>query len=498
MATLELDGGKFQDFAARGTNGALHVALGDTETSDAFNRMRVSQPTTLFDSQQEYGMCTSRCWNMDANGTREVRSSDGYATDGAGNLVGPRDVNTRLCPITATATDGHYAVLQTQLYIRYIPGKSHLVYIAGVFAADADYEASLVVRSSTSGSVSDANAKLQSEWSIDKFDGHGPSETRLDFTKVQIMVIDLQWLGAGRVRVGFDIGGRIFYAHEFNQANVGSVPYMQSANLPIRHEMRTDATYTYSRAGYFDAANGPFLQIRHATKGGTTYFECASVQSEGGVEARGFPLTRGNGVTGVAVTTRRPVLSIRPRAIYNTLTNRGHIEPASFEVMTQTKDVYYEVILGGTLTGASWVPNGTAITAGSFTVGVRYTIATVGTTNFTLIGAASNTVGVEFVATGVGTGTGTATPNVSIADYDVTASAITGGVMIASGYAIAGTGSSKSGASSEGVVEIRSAVSIAQIDAGTCLQPNITIVATSLDGTTATVRGTIHWHEQVI
>jgi hypothetical protein len=49
-----------------------------------------------------------------------------------------------------------------------------------------------------------------------------------------------------------------------------------------------------------------------------------------------------------------------------------------------------------------------ATTAGSFVNGTAYTITSVGTTNFTLIGAASNTVGVSFVATGVGSGTGTA------------------------------------------------------------------------------------------
>jgi hypothetical protein len=53
-------------------------------------------------------------------------------------------------------------------------------------------------------------------------------------------------------------------------------------------------------------------------------------------------------------------------------------------------------------------PSGT-ITAGSFVVGHSYTILTLGTTNFTLIGAASNTIGVSFTATGAGSGTGTAT-----------------------------------------------------------------------------------------
>ena len=49
-----------------------------------------------------------------------------------------------------------------------------------------------------------------------------------------------------------------------------------------------------------------------------------------------------------------------------------------------------------------------AETAGAFVVGRTYRIATVGTTDFTLVGAANNNVGTEFVATGVGTGTGTA------------------------------------------------------------------------------------------
>lgn len=51
---------------------------------------------------------------------------------------------------------------------------------------------------------------------------------------------------------------------------------------------------------------------------------------------------------------------------------------------------------------------GSTITAGSFVVGVEYEIKTIGTTDFTLIGAASNTVGLRFTATGVGTGTGDA------------------------------------------------------------------------------------------
>jgi hypothetical protein len=51
---------------------------------------------------------------------------------------------------------------------------------------------------------------------------------------------------------------------------------------------------------------------------------------------------------------------------------------------------------------------GYTVTAGSFVAGKIYRIASVGTTNFTLIGAVNNTVGTHFIATGAGTGTGTA------------------------------------------------------------------------------------------
>ena len=48
------------------------------------------------------------------------------------------------------------------------------------------------------------------------------------------------------------------------------------------------------------------------------------------------------------------------------------------------------------------------VTAGGFVNGFTYQILTIGTTDFTAVGAASNTVGLVFIATGLGSGTGTA------------------------------------------------------------------------------------------
>lgn len=48
------------------------------------------------------------------------------------------------------------------------------------------------------------------------------------------------------------------------------------------------------------------------------------------------------------------------------------------------------------------------VTAGAFVIDSIYRIVSVGSTDFTLIGAASNTIGVVFTATGIGVGSGTA------------------------------------------------------------------------------------------
>jgi hypothetical protein len=45
-------------------------------------------------------------------------------------------------------------------------------------------------------------------------DGTGRSGITLDVTKTQIFIVDLEWLGVGRVRLGFVIDGKIYYCHE--------------------------------------------------------------------------------------------------------------------------------------------------------------------------------------------------------------------------------------------------------------------------------------------
>lgn len=473
-----------------------NVSFDDLTNLDAFGRLRVSSSRTLFDSQQEYGLDTIRTWDATANGTlsNATGQRNGFVVNGS-NAVGPRDVNTRLTPITCSSTDTHYAVLQTRQYIRYIPGKGHLVFLTGIFSPGAASAMSIVTRTSTSGSVSDAAKFSQGQWNIDRFDGTGPSGITLDFTKTQILVISAQWLGVGRVIVGFDVNGMLYPAHQFLNANNLSVPYCQTFNLPIRMEVRTVGTTTVARSGYFDASNGVFLEASRATAGGTIYYGCTSAQSEGGEESRGFPNSSPVVATATAVTVRRPVLSIRPRTTFSGITNRVHIDDIEFMLRATTNDSFYELVFGGTLTGAAWLPVGTSVTAGAFIVGLRYVIFSVGTTNFTLIGAASNTIGVSFVATGVGVGTGTAVLESSSVEYDTTATAITGGISFAKGFAVSAAAAIAN--LSSGRADLRGSITLSKIDALAATQDTITIVCTSLN-LTSNINPAINWYESVI
>jgi len=83
----------------------------------------------------------------------------------------------------------------------------------------------------------------------------------------------------------------------------------------------------------------------------------------------------------------------------------------------------------------------TSLTAGSLVSGITYKITSVGTTDFTAIGASSNTVGVVFQATGAGTGTGT----VVTVGIQVKGASQTGSSLIADGADLSNTDYFKAG-----------------------------------------------------
>lgn len=335
---------------------------------DAFGRQRVSQPYTLFDSQNRYAA------------DNQFDSS----TTGTGSAT----FNTNQASVSMSVTAGGVGSVVRQTYrsFPYQPGKGLLVLATfvmdasnsvnltqrvgyfntdnGVFFQKVDGVNSFVLRSNTSGTPSDARTVNQADWNGDPLDGTGTSGYTLDLTKPQILWMDFEWLGVGSVRCGFIINGEYIVCHTFNTANVyGTTVYMTTAILPVRYEITTTTS----------AVAATLTQI------------CCSVVSEGGFEQTSVDhVARRTTVLGTISTTFLPLVSIRlasGRTGAVVLPNRVQVLP------TTSQNYEVALIKNPTLTGASWsaVPTdsnvefdvaATATTGGSI-VQTDYTTASV-------------------------------------------------------------------------------------------------------------------------
>lgn len=321
------------------TSAAANVGVvyaDNTGNMDAFGRLRVSDPTTLFDSALEYD---------------EDPLHWGGSTNNSGSIA--HQPNAAAVTLTVSANDK--AVRQTKAYHRYQPGKSQFVLTTfvfsasaagleqkigyfdgnnGIFLESASGVTSVVRRTNVTGTPAD-NKVAQASWNIDTLDGNGDSGVTIDETKSQIFFLDLEWLGVGRARTGFVIDGKFYYAHEFlNTNNLASV-YMSTANLPVRYE----------------AVGGSDLVAR------TSLSQiCAAVMSEGGFEvAKGATFSATNaGSLITAGVNETPVLAIRPAAQFNGITNRATIIPTKIGVFSEDANITYRVRYGADLGGASW------------------------------------------------------------------------------------------------------------------------------------------------
>jgi len=309
----------------------LPVSIGGTNV-DAFGRLRVSQPYTLFDSQNRYTEDTQ--YNAAVTGT----GATAY------------QVNESAVNLNVTAGGVGSVVRQTYRSFPYQPGKGLLVLATfcmdgstiptqrvgyfnaanGVFFQRAGGTSSFVLRSSVTGSVSDARTVPRSAWNGDKLDGTGASGITLDPAKSQILWMDFEWLGVGSVRCGFIIDGTYIVCHTFTNANVITTTYMTTAILPVRYEI-TSAS----------AVAATLKQI------------CSSVMSEGGYDAQSAVYTaiRSTKRTGFS-TTFVPLISIRLASGRSGAVVLIQLAQA-LPTVTQT----YEVVLlkNATLTGASYV-----------------------------------------------------------------------------------------------------------------------------------------------
>lgn len=320
------------------TAGNLRTSFGGA-AADAFGRGRTTTPETLFNVDFEYDTQPL---------TMTVTNTGGGTATKTAN-VSSMTLNT------GGTTNGDGTVLASRGYYRYEPGKSQLVIQTGVlgvqktnvrsrigyfdanngvfFEMNGTDGAAVVQRTSTSGSPVDTRV-LQANWNVDKCDGTGPSGFVIDFSKTQIFTIDMQWLGVGRVRFGFFDHGIPIVAHEVYNDNMITVPYMNTANLPIRWDIFNTGT---------------------AASGTTTSAICGSILSEGGQEnSAALSFTANNAATPISANTRRPVLSIQLKTTFNSIVNRSQIRLRDIGILAATNPAFYELVYNGTLTGASF------------------------------------------------------------------------------------------------------------------------------------------------
>lgn len=302
---------------------------------DAFGRQRVSQPYTLFDSQNRYAADNQFDVSTTGTGTTTFLPNEAAVKmevtgAGVGSVTRqsyrsfPYQPGKGLLVLATFVMDSSQSLNLTQR-VGYYNDQN------GVFFQRVDGTYSFVLRSYVTGTASDARTVTQANWNGDKLDGTGESGFTLDPSKAQILWMDFEWLGVGSIRCGFIINGQYIVCHTFNNANDISNVYMTTAILPVRYEISSATS----------AVAASMKSI------------CCSVVSEGGFEQTSIDhvARRTTSFTNIDTAAFYPIVSIRlasGRTGAVVIPNRTQFLPLTSQ--------NYEVALikNTTLTGATW------------------------------------------------------------------------------------------------------------------------------------------------
>ena len=320
----------------------IRTTSGASPTSnDAFGRLRVSNPLTLFDSFHRY------------NDNGKINTY----TNGTASAVA--NTNAGLIECTVGTDTGDAVYRESTKVFAYQPGKSLQILTTfvmapgkenlrqrigyfdtqnGVFLEQEGTTLRFRIRSYVTGSITYESVD-QANWNVDPLNGNGISTKVLDITKAQILFFDVEWLGVGSVRCGFVIDGQFVLAHIFNHANIVTGTYMTTACLPVRMELEntgpTDSPSLYKQI-------------------------CSTVISEGGYALTGTPLSIGH-------TLNAPYTLASPNTVYPIFSMRlksnrfgAIVLPKNYSVgLTGNNNFRFMIIIGGVTTGGTWVSAGT-------------------------------------------------------------------------------------------------------------------------------------------
>ena len=335
-ATQEVTQGTTPWVVSGNVNTQTAVGSFPATSTDAFGRLRISQPYTLFDSSTRY--TANGKWSTQTllGGTASFNADQG------------------LMDLTVTNAANSLVRRETTKVFAYQPGKSLLLYTTFVMSGETglrqsvgyynedngyyisketDNSVYLVERSSVSTPGAD-DPIPQANWNVDPFNGTGPSGITLDFTKAQILWIDMEWLGVGTVRTGFVVDGQLLPAHYFQHANIVDSTYITTATLPFRYEIENLSS----------AAGGTLKQI------------CSTAISEGGYTLTGEQHSVSTPITAAyalaTAGTYYPVAALRLKA---TRLDAISIVTGLTLLGEGNNETYAWRLVGrGTVTGGTW------------------------------------------------------------------------------------------------------------------------------------------------
>jgi len=309
---------------------------------DAFGRLRISNPYTLFDTKSMY-------YDHHQFATNKVS---------AGNVAYSANSSTYSMTVTGS---GDAIYRETYRTFSYQPGKSLLVLNTfsgntatagltqrvgyfndenGIFFEVDGTDINMVIRSSSAGSLTHERIE-QASWNGDRLDGLGgannPSGHTLHVDRAQIFWSDIEWLGVGSVRVGFVINGAFIVCHTFHHANQSgnTTTYMGTANLPCRYEL---------------ISTGPAATMTQI---------CSTVISEGGYIMDGRVSSIGhNFATPIDLSNDGsyvPLLSIR---LKSTMPD-AIIIPKTYSISVGSNDIYaWKLYRRAITSGGTWTDGG--------------------------------------------------------------------------------------------------------------------------------------------
>ncbi|HEY9704257.1 MAG TPA: hypothetical protein V6C58_17530 [Allocoleopsis sp.] len=314
----------------------IEIQSADSPSVDAFSRQRMSLLTTLSDYKQHFDALPLLI--------DQVQSGTGGIVYNSGESSATLS--------TVSAND--YAIAQTKQRSLYQSGKSSLIFQTfynfhiqsniekriGYFSSstvapyNANYDGIILVSNYYNGVSHDGKISVQiwrngtqigyvtqNNWNKDKMDGTGASKINIDWSKDQILKIDFQYLGVGRVRVGLDVNGIIYEVHEFNHTNAIQKVYMNNSAQPLRWEIRQTG-----------AGSGTFT------------FICGSTNSEGSLNSIGLPGSANTGsiaIAGNSVGTTYALLGIRLKSARFA----AIVDIINATILANTTDQYYTTLL---------------------------------------------------------------------------------------------------------------------------------------------------------